>query len=75
MFRRDEPAGADLERFEQLVIGDDELTEALWREQDPRAFVELVVRLAAGRSLRIRADDVQHALHHGRERWWKRYAE
>ena len=37
MFRRDEPVSADLERFEQLVIGDDELTRALWAQTEPQA--------------------------------------
>jgi hypothetical protein len=66
---------ADFERFEELVVCDDELTETLWAEMDASAFVETVVRLAAERSLRISADDVRRVLHHGRERWWKRYGE
>lgn len=66
---------ADFERFEELVVGDVDLADALWAQTDSHAFVETLTRLAAERSLRISADDVRRALHHGRERWWKRYAE
>lgn len=66
---------ADLERFEELVVRDDELIAALWAETDPEAFIAALVRLAAERSLHVSADDVQRAIHHGRERWWKRYDE
>lgn len=66
---------ADFERFEELVVGDDELADALWAQTESEAFVETLVRLAAERSLRISADDVRRVLHHGRERWWKRYGE
>jgi len=66
---------ADFERFEELVVCDDELTETLWAQTESEAFVETLVRLAAERSLGISADDVRRLLHHGRERWWKRYGE
>jgi EAL domain-containing protein (putative c-di-GMP-specific phosphodiesterase class I) len=72
-FDRDEPASADFERLEEIVVRDHELTRRLWIETDAAAFVETVARLAAERGLRISAEDVRRAAAFRREQWWKRF--
>jgi hypothetical protein len=56
-------------------VDDAELADTLWAQTDPSSFVDTVVRLAAERLLHVDAEDVRHAMTHGRERWWKRYYE
>ena len=67
------PTGSAFEAFRAEVHRDAELQGALAAQRDRGTFVELVLRLAAGRGYTLTREDVETALRDGLRAWLERW--
>jgi putative hemolysin len=66
---------SDLQRFQMLVIGEEDLQRELRQYADRPAFVARVIERAGERGFAVAAAEVEAALDHGARAWITRWTD